>query len=112
MDTENIEIQSEDSGVEETTEVVEEIVSGDTEEGNEGVQEEVPAIEEEPSETGGTSFFSEDEDETISLSSDELSNILDDTEDAETEEVPTVDSVLQEKESGYIQLVVFCTTWD
>lgn len=45
------------------------------------------------------SFFDEDDDETISLSSDELSNILEDADETalRTEEVPTVDSVLKDK---------------
>ncbi len=53
------------------------------------------------SEDDGSSFFNEDEDETISLSSDELNNILEDTSDTgdkDNEEVPTVDSVLAKKQ--------------
>jgi len=56
-----------------------------------GMQEGPPVSEE------SNSFFNEDEDETISLSSDELGNILEDTEDLEAETIPTVDSVLQKK---------------
>ncbi len=43
------------------------------------------------------SFFEEDVDETISLSGDELSNILEDTEELEAA-VPTLDSVMKTKE--------------
>ncbi len=53
-----------------------------------------------PIESTDKSFFNEEEDETISLSSNELSNILEDTVESSKEnieEVPTVDSVLGEK---------------
>lgn len=51
-------------------------------------------------ESADKSFFNDGEDETISLSSDELSNILEDKAESSKEnieEVPTVDSVLGEK---------------
>jgi hypothetical protein len=62
-----------------------------------------PAVEEK----GASSFFEEDEDETISLSGDELSNILEDTEDTSLTEIPTVDKVLfQDKVLGEKELSV------
>ncbi|MDD5067561.1 MAG: hypothetical protein PHF84_11005 [bacterium] len=47
-----------------------------------------------------SSFFDEDEDETISLSSEELSNILEDTEETPLTQVPTVEKILEEKAAG------------
>lgn len=67
----------------------------------EEIESPVDATPEEDSSQAESSFFSDDDDETISLSSDELSNILEDTDEtpseAGVEEVPTVDSVLEQK---------------
>lgn len=60
-------------------------------------EERIPSA---PEQKSASSFFEEDEDETISLSSDELSNILEDTEEADLSAVPTVDKVLGEQEKA------------